>query len=332
MIGFITTSATGSISSIHTRSSLVSLKPFSATAFTAKSNPRVHTHHALTMKAEVGQGNGDLQAVTLTHDTSKQSCTVYSLGATVTSWKVNSDENFFTSSVASWDGSKPIRAGIPICWPQFGPYGDLQVHGFARNVVWKLKSAEDLADGSSSATFVLDNSCQDAQVAKWGATFVAEYVVSLSNAGLETSLFVKNTGAKPLKFTFSLHNYFKVNDIDSVKIFGLEKLKYTDRLDKESMKETEEDMGAGLEVHEETDKIFYNAPEELAIVDMSSLKLVKMKKTASLSDATLWNPYGSKGADPGWKNFVCLEPAAVGTPVVLEPGKEWIGGQLLGIE
>jgi glucose-6-phosphate 1-epimerase len=30
----------------------------------------------------------------------------------------------------------PLRSGgLPHCWPQFGP-GEIQVHGFARNVDW----------------------------------------------------------------------------------------------------------------------------------------------------------------------------------------------------
>lgn len=42
-----------------------------------------------------------------------------------------------TSKVADFSGQKPIRGGIPLCFPQFGPYGPLVQHGqvFVSNVV-----------------------------------------------------------------------------------------------------------------------------------------------------------------------------------------------------
>ncbi|KAA8491994.1 putative glucose-6-phosphate 1-epimerase [Porphyridium purpureum] len=287
----------------------------------------------LTMDALVGKGNGDLGKVTLSHETSNQTVEVYALGATVTSWKSGKEENFFTSKVASWDGSKPIRAGIPICWPQFGPYGPLPTHGFARNVTWKVLSTSTEADGSVSATFGLDSSNESELVKAWaGASFDAQYSVILSGEGLETTLRVKNTGDKPFSFTFSLHNYFQISDVTQTKVFGLDKLNYMDRLANEAIVFEDDDSGAGVNVTEETDRIYYGAPEELALLDTSTLRLIKMKKTPSLPDATLWNPFGGEGCDPGWKNFICVEPAAVKDPVKLAPGAEWVGGQLLGAE
>ncbi|EDN10389.1 predicted protein [Histoplasma mississippiense (nom. inval.)] len=44
------------------------------------------------------------------------------LGATVVSWKLaNGDEQLFLSEKAVLDGSKPIRGGIPLVFPVFGP-------------------------------------------------------------------------------------------------------------------------------------------------------------------------------------------------------------------
>lgn len=66
---------------------------------------------------------------------------MYLMGATVQSWKVGEKECFFTSDVADFSGKKAIRAGIPICFPQFGPYGDLPTHGFARVTNWEVRKA-----------------------------------------------------------------------------------------------------------------------------------------------------------------------------------------------
>ena len=70
-------------------------------------------------------------------------------GATVISWKAASPNNseikerFFVSSKAALDGSKPVRGGIPVVFPCFGPpshaeHLKLPQHGFARSEVWKF--------------------------------------------------------------------------------------------------------------------------------------------------------------------------------------------------
>lgn len=46
----------------------------------------------------------------------------------------------FLSSKAVLDGSKAIRGGIPICFPQFTGLGSLPAHGFARNNVWTVQN------------------------------------------------------------------------------------------------------------------------------------------------------------------------------------------------
>ena len=68
-------------------------------------------------------------------------------GATVISWKAGTAsspelvERLFVSSKAALDGSKPVRGGIPVVFPCFGPpshaeHARLSQHGFARNQVW----------------------------------------------------------------------------------------------------------------------------------------------------------------------------------------------------
>jgi glucose-6-phosphate 1-epimerase len=72
-------------------------------------------------------------------------------GATVISWKAGTItepqpvERLFVSSKAAVDGSKPVRGGIPVIFPCFGPpshpeHMKLAQHGFARNEVWKFDS------------------------------------------------------------------------------------------------------------------------------------------------------------------------------------------------
>jgi glucose-6-phosphate 1-epimerase len=66
----------------------------------------------------------------------------------VISWKSGTKEysdpveNLFVSKKAIFDGSMPIRGGIPIVFPCFGPpvhpqHSKLSQHGFARSEQWK---------------------------------------------------------------------------------------------------------------------------------------------------------------------------------------------------
>lgn len=67
---------------------------------------------------------------------------IYLCGGCVTSYKAGGQEYIAVRPDAKMDGSKPISGGLSHCWPQFGP-GEIQQHGFARNVNWEIKSMTD---------------------------------------------------------------------------------------------------------------------------------------------------------------------------------------------
>lgn len=282
---------------------------------------------------EITHGNNDLPKVILRHAPSSQEAQIYCYGAAVTSWTTRGEEHFWVSDQNKWQlGGKAIRGGIPICFPQFGPYGDLVQHGFARVSDWRIRNTTVNEDQSVTAVFGLSSESGQEAMAAWPHKFDAEYSVTLSIAGLETMLSVKNTDTKPFSFTCAFHNYFKTSAAGDARVFGFENLKHLNRLDGDKEMAEQEDTGAGVMLTEETDRIYMNAPEELAIFDFATLKVLKIKKTQTLQDATLWNPFGAEGADPGWNNFICIEPACITKPATLQPGETWVGAQLLGVE
>ena len=66
-------------------------------------------------------GKNDLPRVLLTHKNGSTS-EVYLFGATVTSWtQPSGDEVLYVRPDATYDKSKPIAGGAPLCFPQFGP-------------------------------------------------------------------------------------------------------------------------------------------------------------------------------------------------------------------
>ena len=58
------------------------------------------------------------------------------------SFTVDGMEKLWMSKLLALDGSKPIRGGIPIAFPQFADEGDLQLHGFARESMWDVQETK----------------------------------------------------------------------------------------------------------------------------------------------------------------------------------------------
>mmetsp|Transcript_9330 Transcript_9330/g.10825 ORF Transcript_9330/g.10825 Transcript_9330/m.10825 type:complete len:147 (+) Transcript_9330:109-549(+) len=95
----------------------------------------------------------------------------------------NGRERLFVSDKALTDGSKPIRGGIPLVFPQFGDgqgkYPNLPSHGFARRSKWTFQgssptgsSFEDaLTNADGSVTFYLILTDSEEILASWNHPF-----------------------------------------------------------------------------------------------------------------------------------------------------------------
>ncbi|MDQ1535830.1 MAG: glucose-6-phosphate 1-epimerase, partial [Actinomycetota bacterium] len=72
---------------------------------------------------------------------------IYLHGANVTQWTPGEREPvLFLSSASQFTGDAPIRGGVPICFPWFGPqsgHPQAPSHGFARLSEWSLVGAQD---------------------------------------------------------------------------------------------------------------------------------------------------------------------------------------------
>jgi len=121
--------------------------------------------------------------------------TVYLFGATVTSWKVNDKEQLLLSNTAVLDGSKAIRGGIPVVFPQFAqPLATMPQHGFARTNQWETVS-ESLFVDSEKACLSLKLDANEKTRAVWPHEFKALYEIELSATSLTCSLQITNSGA-----------------------------------------------------------------------------------------------------------------------------------------
>ncbi len=102
--------------------------------------------------ARIVEGNGGLSKVVIT--TGKAAGEIYLHVAHVTSWRPSGTEQvLFVSSKSEWEQNRPIRGGIPICFPWFGGKANdpaAPAHGLARTIPWQLESIIQADDAASS--------------------------------------------------------------------------------------------------------------------------------------------------------------------------------------
>lgn len=253
----------------------------------------------------------------------KSSVEVHYHGAHITSWKNNAGrEMIYTSPIAVYDGANAIRGGVPICFPQFGKKGPLRQHGFARNMPWKLDTSFKSESEHPSLRFQLE-STQETMGSDWPFRFRVDYTVTLSSDGnkLTIDMDVTNTDDRQFLFTTALHSYFTCDPENTV-LPDLNGTQYIDSIDPsaDGLKLQQGDITFG----EEVDRIYIDSPSELTIPSVG----LTIGKT-NFPEAVVWNPYVDKSRamsdlpDDGWKQFICIEPACIEEPALVNPSQTW---------
>jgi glucose-6-phosphate 1-epimerase len=216
-------------------------------------------------------------------------------------------ERLFLSSLSALDGQKAIRGGVPVIFPQFAERGTGMRHGFARVATWRVVDQGE-EDGTAFAVLALNQAdLPQPMVAAWPCAFELLLRVAVRGARLDMSLDVRNTGTQAFPFAAALHTYHLVDDVDAVRIDGVQTdtLALTDKLD----------------------QVFERIPG--AITFDSGADKVTLEQTG-FTDAVVWNPGAADAAalsdmgDEEYRRFVCIEPALL-EPQQLEPGGIWRG-------
>ena len=250
-------------------------------------------------------------------------------GGHVVSWRpaTDGDERLFLSGKSDFSPHSAIRGGVPVIFPQFAAEGPLPRHGFARTSEWTLTSAERTADGNALASLVLRDTPATREI--WPAPFVLTIAVLIGGSAITMGLGVLNTGAAPLTFTAALHTYLRVRDVAEVELIGLAGSRY-----RESSAPTHfhTDEAPAIQPIREIDRVYVDAPHSLTLREPH--RALHIEKTG-FRDVVIWNPGAAAAAkladmEPGGeRRMLCVEAAAVQTPVVLAPGERWHGEQRL---
>jgi glucose-6-phosphate 1-epimerase len=267
--------------------------------------------------ATIAEGTNGLPKVVLTHR-SGSSAEVYLHGGQVTSWKTSGKERLFLSRESVFALGKPIRGGIPVCWPQFGGRGPLPQHGFARTSEWQLMRTELMDNGIVAAELQLTQTAET--LALWPHEFALGLRMLLDADVLTVSAQVINTGTQPFDFQLALHTYFQVADIRRVGIHGLNGIKFLDAMKDRAMAVEARDV---IRFDRETDRIYVNAPDSLSLNGITI-------ETRNLPDVVVWNPWTDKSrsmadfGDDEYQRMVCVETGSIETRPFLPPGERWM--------
>jgi len=248
------------------------------------------------------------------------------LGGQLLSFVPRSDgrERLFVSPTARWDGSKPVRGGIPVCWPWFGAHpegGTLPAHGYVRTRPWHLLETSEHANHTRLLLAPLDT-------AGPGFAGTAELQLEvLVGTTLTLNLRTRNTGPAPLRLGTALHTYFKVSDVRQCLLHGLQGT-YTDKNLDWAMGTTP----APYRFTAATDRIHLHAAEVLGIEDGAERTTIR---SAGHDSIVVWNPWEGCSrqftdlGEDAWPRMLCVE-TAVTQGFSVEPGESHSLSQIIG--
>lgn len=264
---------------------------------------------------------GSLPAVIV--DTPACSAAIALQGAQLARWQpAGHDPVLFVSERSRFEPGSPIRGGVPLCGPWFGPGrrgNQVPAHGFYRLAPWRLTAAT-AADGGVVLAFVLTSADLAGIDAAAGWPEEAELEFRLALGTRLTMALTTSTGADGLDLEEALHTYFAVGDVRQVRVEGLDGIDYVDKLAGGALtRQTGDVTFSG-----ETDRV-YATSGPAAIVDPVLGRRIEIDTTGSAS-TVVWNPWDEKAAamadfaDDEWPSMVCVETAnALGGAAVIGP-------------
>jgi glucose-6-phosphate 1-epimerase len=266
-------------------------------------------------------GRGGLRRLSI--DTGVCAAGLYLHGAHLCRWQPRSQPHpvLWMSEASRFEAGAPIRGGVPICFPWFGPKaGDpsAPVHGVARTSAWNLDGVSREADGSVVVRLSLDCGVLESPHVPNGLRLTHEV-----RAGQELSmaLTVRNPADGPATFEEALHTYLAVGDVRQVSVAGLEGTAYVDKVDGAKRK-TQTD--ALITIGGETDRLYLDTGAAIALTDPGLGRRIRVEKTGSRS-TVVWNPWVAKSramadfGDDEWPGMICIETANAADNAVTVP-------------
>lgn len=203
---------------------------------------------------------------------------------------------------------RPIRGGIPVCWPWFGAHPTdpgKPGHGFARTSAWEV-----LGTSASPAGALIELGLQSGPVTLelWPHPFSLR-LRALFGPQLGVELHIHNPGDQPFSISAALHSYFSVSQASAIAITGLEGSAYCDKVGAAPQRQK-----GPVRLSAETDRVYQDTTAECRIEDPGLGRRICIAKQGSRS-TVVWNPWSAKAArledfgDEEYRQMVCVETA-----------------------
>ncbi len=236
------------------------------------------------------------------------------------------------SRQSRFEVGKPIRGGVPVCWPWFSAHPDdpgKPFHGFARLSLWSVTGTAVVADGATQVRLGLRDTGETRSL--WPHAFELEVAVTVGTR-LRVELSARNLGEEAWTCTAALHSYFSVSDVTQIAIHGLDGCDYVE-------------AGGGptrqqgpVTINREVDRVYVDTTATCAIEDPGMGRRISVAKAGSRS-TVVWNPWAEKArrledfGDDEYPGMVCVETANSRADVVtIAPGAKHCLAVLISVE
>ncbi len=227
---------------------------------------------------------------------------------------------------------KPIRGGIPICWPWFGGHPsdkNKPSHGFARLVDWHIAEISSRQNGTLIALRLTEKGIPE-NFREFNFEIKLEVLVGRE---LQVALVIVNTGKEKINFSAALHTYFNISDIAAVTVEGLDDCKYLDTLD-----HIFKVQHGKISFNAETDNVYLNTEATCIIDDPGFARRIRIAKSGSRS-TVVWNPWTEKSkrmpdfGDEEYHSMLCVETVnAENDARVIAPAEKHSLKVIIGLE
>jgi glucose-6-phosphate 1-epimerase len=291
-------------------------EPHSASALSQR-----YSHLLIPDTVRIEPGRGGLPHLLIQH--AGALAEIYFHGAHVAQYVApHSQPLLFVSTASYFAAGKPIRGGVPLIFPWFGPHPTnpaLPAHGFARTSEWTLHAVRKHAN-RLTVEMTLTDSPETRSL--WPHAFELRFIVRVGTT-LEMALAVYNKGTTPFTFEEAMHTYLAVGDIRRLKIHGLADRDYLDKM--QGGRRVRQD-DKPIIINGETDRVYLGTRDTVKVAETCGRELI-VAKTGSHA-TVVWNPWIAKAkamadfGDDEWAHMLCIETAnAAEHAIAIGPGE-----------
>lgn len=224
------------------------------------------------------------------------------------------EELLWLSPQAHFEPGKPVRGGIPLCLPWFGPHpqrDDFPRHGFGRLLDWQLLAARATAE-AMQLSFALETG---PATRAWAPIPFHARLDLLLGDQLHLALTFSNPGAGSLPLSWAFHSYLSVADLALARVTGLEGRDYLDNTRQLARHIQKGAIGFGAEV----DRVYEGVGGTQHLLPQPGISV----SGEGCDTVIVWNP------GPGGAALADIGADAVGGFVCVERGAAFADGWLL---